>query len=85
MRDYYISGLNRTICDVLSEMRKLYETRNFSALLGLVEEAQIMASRMESKLYSIKDINYAEEIKAKLKKEIKELETKKEEITDAKV
>jgi hypothetical protein len=85
LRDYYISGLNRTICDVLGEMRKLYETRNFSALLGLIEEAQIMSSRMEAKLYSVKDINYAEEIKAKLKKEIKELETKKEEIADAKV
>jgi hypothetical protein len=85
VRDYYISGLNRTVCDVLGEMRKLYETRNFSALLGLIEEAQIMASRMESKLYTMKDIDYAEEIKAKLKKEIKELENKKEEITNAKV
>jgi len=39
-----------------------------------------MASRMESKLYTMKDIDYAEEIKAKLKKEIKELENKKEKL-----
>lgn len=81
MRDYYFSGSpNRTICQVLEEMRKLYETRNFSGLLGLVEEAQTMANRMEAKLYTAKDIQYGEDIKANLKKEIAALKAKKDEL-----
>ena len=31
---------NRTLCSVLEEMRKCYETRNFAVLPGLIEEAQ---------------------------------------------
>lgn len=85
MRDYYFGGVSRTICQVLDEMRKLYETRNFSALLGLIEESQSMANRMEAKLYTIKDIDRAEEVRKRLKKEIQELETKKEKLEDAKV
>ena len=41
---------SRYICDVLSEMRKLHKTRNYSCLLGLIEEAQTMANRMEAAL-----------------------------------
>lgn len=41
---------NRTMCDVLEEMRMCHKTHNYSALLGLVEEAQTMANRMESGL-----------------------------------
>ena len=48
--------LNRTMCDVLEEMRKCYKTRNFASILGLVEEAQGMANRMESAIYDIKEI-----------------------------
>lgn len=80
MRDYYFGGVNRTICQILEEMRSLYRSRNFSGLEGLIEEAQSMANRMESKLYTIKDIDRAEEAMKRLKKEIKELENKKEEI-----
>ena len=49
---------NRTLCDVLNEMRKAYETRNFSYLIGLIEEAQSMGSRMEARLYDIKDFKW---------------------------
>ena len=31
---------SRTLCSVLEEMRKCFETRNFSPLHGLIEEAQ---------------------------------------------
>lgn len=46
---------NRTLCDVLGEMRECSKTRNFSPLKGLIEEAQSMANRMESALYEQKD------------------------------
>jgi hypothetical protein len=64
---------NRSICEVLSEMRKTYETRNFSYLLGLIEEAQSMANRMEAGLGDKKDVLRWSEERTKLKKEIKEL------------
>ena len=56
--------LNRTICGVFEEMRSCNETRNYSYLLGLVEEAQSMANKMESKIDLIKDF---EEMKDKYK------------------
>ncbi len=66
--------LNRTMCDVLEDMRKLNETRNYSYLHSLVEEAQMMANRMESKLSDIKDFeHYHYRIKA-LKKEKRKLQ-----------
>ncbi len=42
--------VNRTLCDVLSEMRDCNKTRNFSYLKGLIEEAQTLANRMEAGL-----------------------------------
>ena len=56
--------LNRTICGVLEEMRSCNETKNYSYLLGLVEEAQSMANKMESKIDLIKDF---EELKEQCK------------------
>ena len=56
--------LNRTICGVLEEMRSCNETKNYSYLLGLIEEAQSMANKMESKIDLIKDF---EEMKDKYK------------------
>ena len=46
---------NRLLCTVLDEMRDCVKTVNFSYLLGLIEEAQSLASRMESHLYDMKD------------------------------
>ena len=69
-------NVNRYICDVLSEMRACTKTMNFSYLLGLIEEAQTLALRMEAKLYEIKDYERLhEEIRA-LKKKKKALEKK---------
>ena len=63
---------HRSLCDVLEEMRKLYETRNFSGLLGLIEEAQSMANRMEAGLGEKKDLVVMHEEWSTLRKKIKE-------------
>ena len=65
---------NRYLCDVLSEMRKCVKTLNFSYLLGLIEEAQTLGSRMESKLFDIKDFDRLHEEIRDLKKKKKKLE-----------
>lgn len=73
-RSLHYYGTNRTLCDVLNEMRKCYECHNYAPLLSLVEEAQIMGNRMESGLSDKRDLlNLAEE-RSSLRKEVKELE-----------
>ena len=67
---------NRLLCDVLQEMRECTKTLNFSYLLGLIEEAQTLGSRMEAKLFEIKDFERLHEDIAKLKKQKKKLEEK---------
>lgn len=64
----YIPGgyPNRTLCDVLKEMRACYETRNFCSLMGLIEEAQSMGNRMESALEDVSDLK---EIRKAIKEE----------------
>ena len=64
---------NRFLCDVLNEMRECVKTLNFSYLLGLIEEVQTLASRMEAKLYDIKDFE-------RLHEEIKDLQKKKKKL-----
>lgn len=68
---------NRTLCDVLNEMRKLNETRNYAPLDGLIEEAQIMGNRMESVLWDSKDHR-------RLKKAIKKLKAERDVLEDGK-
>ena len=65
--------LNRTICGVFEEMRSCNETKNYSYLLGLIEEAQSMANKMESKIDSIKNFE-------DLKNKYKELEERKNDL-----
>ena len=73
---------NRYLCSVLDEMRECTKTLNFSYLLGLIEEAQTLASRMESKLFDVKDFERLhEEIKV-LKKKKKKLEDKVEKLEE---
>lgn len=62
---------HRYICTVLDEMRDCLKTNNFSYLHGLIEEAQMMGNRMESRIYEVKEWE-------ELQKEIKELEAKLE-------
>ena len=64
---------NRTMCDILEEMRKSLETMNFSYLGGLIEEVQSTANKMEAGLYDIKD-------RERLLKQIKKLRKQKEEL-----
>ena len=65
---------NRYICTVLDEMRDCVKTSNFSYLSGLIEEAQSLANRMESRLYEIRDFERLHEDIRKLKAEKKKLE-----------
>ena len=74
--------LNRSMCDVLEEIRTCYKTRNFSYLLSLVEEAQTMANRMEAGLWDQKDFARLMEEKRSLKLEIKKLKSDKKELTN---
>lgn len=66
--------LNRTICCVLEEMRSLDKTKNYSSLLGLIEEAQTMANRMEAGLEYKKDIESFYNKKKELRKQLLKLE-----------
>lgn len=68
---------NRTVCDVLSEMRKCHETRNYAYLPGLIEECQYLANKMEAALGDLQDIRRLTEARDKLKLEVKELVKKK--------
>lgn len=69
---------NRTLCGVLEEMRKSYETRNFSYLLGLIEEAQMMGNRMEAGLWDQNDLESAREEVKRLNKTIEKLKKERE-------
>ena len=71
---------NRTMCDVLREMRDCYKSRNFAYLLGLIEEAQSMGNRMEAGLEDQRDLEELREEKSKLKKEIFQLRKEKKEL-----
>ena len=73
---------NRYLCDVLHEMRECTKTLNFSYLLGLIEEVQTLASRMESCLFEIKDYEHLHEEIKKLKKKKKKLENEVEELEE---
>lgn len=72
--------LKRTLCDVLSEMRKCSETKNYSYLDGLIEECQYLGNSMEAALGYKKDFRYMKEDWSKLKAEIKELEKQKKDL-----
>ena len=65
---------NRTLCNVLDEMRKANKTRNYSGLLGLIEEAQSMGNRMESALYDKGDAESFADKKRRLKVQLRKSE-----------
>ena len=68
---------NRYICSVLTEMRACYKTRNFAPLLGLIEEAQTLANRMEARLDQAKEYFELRDKCRELKKELDALEKEK--------
>jgi hypothetical protein len=71
--DLFIFGSDRTLCDVLQEMRKCHQTYNFGYLPGLIEEAQSMGNRMEAGLGTKQEVEHLIRILRKLKKERKQL------------
>lgn len=80
--------VNRTLCNVLEAMRSMDKTKNYSMLLSLVEEGQLLANRMESKLDDRKEVEDWTEVREEMKrdmkqlqKEIKALEKKKANLT----
>lgn len=75
-RDY----LNRTLCDVLKDMRKCDETKNYAPLLSLIEEVQIMGNRMEAGLGDKNDYKDLRAQYKNLRKQYKKLKAKKEEL-----
>jgi len=72
-----MTWLNRTLCDVLDEMRKAHKTRNYSYLLGLIEEVQSMGNRMEAAIGDLNDIESNREASDNLKREVKALRIEK--------
>lgn len=71
---------NRTLCDVLDEMRKCDSIKNYAPMAALIEEVQIIGNRMEAALANNKDYESMLEDLHDLKKEIKELYKKKKEL-----
>lgn len=76
--------LNRTLCDVLREMRDLLEPldkinidKYKSITKMLIEEAQSMGNRMEAALSDIRDINTLHERRKELKQAVKALKKQK--------
>lgn len=72
----------RTLCEVLEEMRKCVKTLNFSYLLGLIEEAQVLGNRMESGLGDKHSIEAYHQDARKARHEFEDLEARKSELED---
>ena len=76
-------GTPRLICDILDEMRTCFNTHNFSFLMSLVEECQIVANRMESALEMQKSITTMHQEVHDLKQLRKELLKEVEKLNDS--
>ena len=80
--------VNRYICSVLEEMRAADKVKNYSYMAGMIEEAQVLANRMEAALYDKDDLNRAHDEAKKVRDEVKKLREEKKkleaEIKDAK-
>jgi len=77
-----MTWINRTLCDVLDEMRKCHETHNYSYMLGLIEEAQSMGNRMEAAIGDLNDIESNRKASAKLKKTIRKLQEERDQLRE---
>jgi hypothetical protein len=81
MKDTSIS--TRMLCSILENMRKCYETRNFSYLPSLIEEAQYRAERMEDAIERINGwggLESMEEQRIAQKREVRELRMEKQKL-----
>ncbi len=75
---------SRYLCDVFEEMRTCDKTRNFSYMPGLIEEAQVLANRMEASLHDKAalrrlrtDIRELKDERLELQHEIEEMKSDK--------
>lgn len=74
--------INRTLCDVLEDMRRCQKTHNYAALEALIEEAQIMGNKMEAAIGDKNDIQEMQETRSELKKQIKKLKKKRKKLEE---
>jgi len=63
-------------------MRTCDKMKNYSFLSGLIEEAQVLANRMESGLEEFKGIRAGEQYRLNLRDEIKALEAKRDKLRE---
>lgn len=80
MADRFYSFPNRTLCDVLEEMRKADKTRNYAYMSSLIEEAQTLGNRMESALSDKRDMREWSELRNDMKHEIKALQKERDKL-----
>ncbi len=73
----FYSSPSRYICTVFDEMRTAHKNRNYSYLESLIDEANLLASRMEAALEEVQSLEELHAECKKLRKELKELEEKK--------
>ena len=71
---------NRTLCDVLTEMRTSIKVGRIDMLHGLIEEAQTMGNRMEAKLYDYENMGYHLEEGRRFKNKLKQLQNEASEL-----
>lgn len=84
MNRYMSTFPNRTLCAVLDDMRSCLKSLNFGAMLGLIEELQLLGNRMEAGLEDQRDVRDMLEYKSKLKSEIDKLIIEKESLSEGK-
>lgn len=71
--------VNRTMCDMLEEVRQCCKTGNYSYLPGLIEEIQSAGNRMEAALWDQKKFKRAEARFKKLRDKVRAMEEKVDE------
>jgi len=77
-----MSWPNRSLCDVLEEMRTCDKTKNYSYLKGLIEEVQTMGNRMEAALCDFKDMENSHEQKKEAEKELVKVKKELKKVTE---
>lgn len=87
MPDLSYCGTPRYMCTVLEEMREAIKSMNFSYMGSLVEEAQMLANRMEAGLDHVrslkdlaKDLAKLKDARKALKQEVQDLIDKRDEL-----
>lgn len=71
--DKFYAYRHRTLCDVLSDMRRCDDTKNYAGLASLIEEAQSLGNRMESGLSMKSDLAEWDKDWTEKKNEMKKL------------